>query len=80
MVAVQQEARISTLYYMVVKEGEKNAAGLSRRFSLIILQVSLNSNLYISFIWNIPVWISYSFDLSGQAQKFWAESGHSESL
>jgi len=50
MVAVQQEARISTLYYMVVKEGEKNAAGLSRRFSLIILQVSLNSNLYISFI------------------------------
>lgn len=31
--------------YLSKGEGEKNAVGLSRKFSLIVLQVSLNSDL-----------------------------------
>lgn len=43
--AMHQEAPISMLYYMAVKKkGGKKALGLSRRFSLIVLQVSLDSD------------------------------------
>lgn len=41
--AMHQEAPISMLCFMAVKKGE-NAVGLSRRFSLIVLQVSLDSD------------------------------------